>query len=805
MRSQCAYGYGTHNSVSPFWGRFVNLEQIMQVHGRTNRESSINWINIFCVSLGLVVGVIMVTPLLTGEEVTETESKEPIRFTLSDDTVDGTVTTKKRAPIVHRNVNKIRENGLRYEQGQDNLRQNQQSTVTARALDPSKDPIISAVPKAPIVGPNETQMKRKEISQQPEEAVAENKPAITESKKPEKPSTSTFAFPEIDLPAIEFPSLELPEMELPEIELPAIELPDLAKVFESGTATEADQSLPPEDKSPKVDADEIVRQHLNQQQENTNGPPQPDMSVALEENLPKINYPNQSLPGIRQNTALLPPMNGLTPEATVNAAPAEDTTNFAGQLAGDVDMGSSVIPTPMRTAPKINENETEPTIKPAEQIVTKPLAPLEKPEAKAELASLSEPVEAKAVEEQVVVKKEAAPIVSGDVSRSQTEDKTPLPPMPVVQKKAEAPIETLKPGTPPNRLRKQPEFPRPFTRQTEQQAQVLNVAPSKSAAMAGSDSSAIETAVDGWDSAVKQVSGIWQMDGTKKLFKSTNIAGIAAKYESVWMRRNAKKSPSLSQDMTLDGFDYESSNRLTLGYYDNDVTGVELVYMGELDWATSGTISSATEEFSDSFLMHGDIEETDLNTFGLSNEHHQRYDVSMHSVELMKVWRGWDVMKTSVGFRYVNVNENFLFRSTNSNGSGVFTSDLDNHIAGLQFGLEMRHTRGPRLSFGFKGKAGIYGNFNDSITRLTNGGTLMFDNDDKELQVSFVGELGLDAQYRINDRITLRAGYELLYITGVATVGGQPHLRLNSMTGSVIDDDTDILVHGGSVGLRFTW
>lgn len=162
-------------------------------------------------------------------------------------------------------------------------------------------------------------------------------------------------------------------------------------------------------------------------------------------------------------------------------------------------------------------------------------------------------------------------------------------------------------------------------------------------------------------------------------------------------------------------------------------------------------------------------------------------------------------MKTSVGFRYVNVNENFLFRSTNSNGVGEFTSDLDNHVAGLQFGMELRYTRGPRLSFGLKGKAGIYGNFNDSITRLTNGGTLMFDNDDKELQVSFVGELGLDAQYRINDRITLRAGYELLYITGVATVGGQPHLQLDSMTGSVIDDDTDILVHDGSVGLHFTW
>lgn len=81
----------------------------------------------------------------------------------------------------------------------------------------------------------------------------------------------------------------------------------------------------------------------------------------------------------------------------------------------------------------------------------------------------------------------------------------------------------------------------------------------------------------------------------------------------------------------------------------------------------------------------------------------------------------------------------------------------------------------------------------------------MFDNDDKELQVSFVGELGMDARYRISDRMTFRAGYELLFVTGVATVGGKPHLQLNSMTGSVLNDDADILIHGGSVGFEFTW
>ena len=107
--------------------------------------------------------------------------------------------------------------------------------------------------------------------------------------------------------------------------------------------------------------------------------------------------------------------------------------------------------------------------------------------------------------------------------------------------------------------------------------------------------------------------------------KRQKPAGATAEYEFVWMKRNAELGPSLSQDMTLDGFDYESAGRYTLAYFDNEVTGVELIYMGELDSSTAGTITAPVNTFADSFIMNGDIQETDLATFGLASQHHQSY------------------------------------------------------------------------------------------------------------------------------------------------------------------------------------
>jgi hypothetical protein len=485
------------------------LEQIMKVQVRTNHETSVKWINILCISTGLMVGIIMVTPYLPGKETAQTPPKAAVRFSLGDDNADAIVTTRQQAPIVQRNVDRLRENGLRYQQPETGLRNQKSAAAAPRTLDPSKDPIISTVPKAPIITSSEAIALKKQreaeeaivqttkTAEQKTEVVADsaehdfstNDKSANEQKSkdlvvsqdPNKaiPKQSGFALPEFDFSAID----------LSAIELPTIELPELAKVFEFGSEQ---ISLPTESNEPKIDADAIVRQHLRKQDSITNGPVQPDMDLIAKGNLPAINYPNQQLPGLTKNMALVRGLNANA--AIIDTDSAAD--RISGQLTRDIDIGSSFVPTPIR-------------VKPATPVVA--------------------------------VEQKPAPIVSKEEKAIELQS----PPIPKFERTMEPVTEILAPGISPNPLRKQPASVQSFADPDTPAKEIKSAPPSKPTADLSFSGSSIETAVNAWDSALKQPSSLWQLGGLARCLKSTSAAGSSATHEAVWIKRNAKRSPSL--------------------------------------------------------------------------------------------------------------------------------------------------------------------------------------------------------------------------------------------------------------------
>ena len=372
----------------------------MKVQVRTNHETSVKWINILCISAGLVVGIIMVTPYLPGKETAQTPSKAAVRFSLGDDNTDGTVTAHQRAPIVQRNVDTLRTNGLRYQQPETGLRSNN-SAGAPRTLDPSKDPIISTVPKAPIITSSEAiALKNQKEAQEevvPTTKAAEQKTAVLadsaeqafssndkSSNEPKSKDLVTSQDPNKAIPkqsGIALPEFDFSAIELSAIELPTIELPELAKVFEFSSEQ---ISLPTESNEPKLDADAIVRQHLRKQYSITNGPVQPDMDLVTKGNLPAINYPNQQLPGLAKNMALVRGLNANA--AIIDTDSAAD--GIAGQLTRDIDMGSSFVPTPTRLKPE--RIPTTPETVEQEQIVAVQTSPMNDAEASTEKLSSTE-------------------------------------------------------------------------------------------------------------------------------------------------------------------------------------------------------------------------------------------------------------------------------------------------------------------------------------------------------------------------------------------------------------------------------
>jgi hypothetical protein len=164
-----------------------------------------------------------------------------------------------------------------------------------------------------------------------------------------------------------------------------------------------------------------------------------------------------------------------------------------------------------------------------------------------------------------------------------------------------------------------------------------------------------------------------------------------------------------------------------------------------------------------------------------------------------------------VGFRYLSLREDFRILGRKPVRTGVETGFYDisssrNDLFGAQVGARMRRCRG-RLSWEATGKVGVFGNqagqeqiFVDYPGFLlrplvsSNGGS-----------VAFVGELNLTGIYRLNDTWGLRAGYNLMWIEGVALAPDQLDFSFTAASGTGLDRGGGLFLHGVNLGLEARW
>lgn len=63
-------------------------------------------------------------------------------------------------------------------------------------------------------------------------------------------------------------------------------------------------------------------------------------------------------------------------------------------------------------------------------------------------------------------------------------------------------------------------------------------------------------------------------------------------------------------------------------------------------------------------------------------------------------------------------------------------------------------------------------------------------------------EMGFFTNYQIVPSVRLTAGYEFWYMPGIATVPGQGPQFVNPSSASRVNNDHELLLHGGSVGVQ---
>ena len=163
------------------------------------------------------------------------------------------------------------------------------------------------------------------------------------------------------------------------------------------------------------------------------------------------------------------------------------------------------------------------------------------------------------------------------------------------------------------------------------------------------------------------------------------------------------------------------------------------------------------------------------------------------------------------GFRYIEIGTDLNITAASFpppfTETGAYAVHTTNRLFGGQVGGRVRRTVN-HFGFELTGKAGIYGNDadqNQSVIDFPNF-PLRPTTSVQANNVAFEGELNLSGIFRINDVWSVKAGYSVIWIEGLALAPDQLDFNFAvSPSGNTLTSDGGMFIHGANIGLEARW
>ncbi len=284
---------------------------------------------------------------------------------------------------------------------------------------------------------------------------------------------------------------------------------------------------------------------------------------------------------------------------------------------------------------------------------------------------------------------------------------------------------------------------------------------------------------------------------------------LAVKASWIYLRRDElDNTPLITQGNAVLAsasnfdFNYQPGMDISTIYYFNDCWSAEARYL-RMD-----THSARAEG---NFPATASIANTPPAVLGAESFVIGNYDVDFQSAELNLRRRVGNNLWVSLGSRWMEFNEEMRAEfMPDGGGASAFTrTTTHNDLYGLQLGVDgiaYRSWNGFTIDGFFK--AGIYANEAESSQLgITSGGATFGARDDAD-EFSLISEAGLFASYPINCVWSVRGGYQVMWLSGIAVAGDQtPQSNIffqpNPMTHT--DAEGDAFYHGINAGLHASW
>ena len=191
------------------------------------------------------------------------------------------------------------------------------------------------------------------------------------------------------------------------------------------------------------------------------------------------------------------------------------------------------------------------------------------------------------------------------------------------------------------------------------------------------------------------------------------------------------------------------------------------------------------------------------------------YESDLQSTELSyrRYWVGNNPRVSGtylMGFRYTRMTEDFVFSAVTLDGNGSVGTSSKNDLLGFQFGGDAWIGLRQGLRLGVTGKTGVYNNrfkFSTAINNVAET-ALNVQPDQDGNQVAFIADGGVSMVADILPSVSLKGGYEVLYLNSLVTVQG--NINTDIYNGAVtaapaLGTEGHVLYHGFHGGIEYVW
>jgi hypothetical protein len=187
------------------------------------------------------------------------------------------------------------------------------------------------------------------------------------------------------------------------------------------------------------------------------------------------------------------------------------------------------------------------------------------------------------------------------------------------------------------------------------------------------------------------------------------------------------------------------------------------------------------------------------------------YASKLYNAELNVRWHPLDRLSVLAGIRWLNLSESFqgaLEPPTIVGEPPFWNSSTTNNLFGFQIGAAGTIFERGRFSIDGLAKTGLYDDSAEASTGISTF-KVVRPAAASTHHAAFVAEIGLQCKYRIAKSLSLKAGYQAIWLEGVALAPGQ--IQVTPMPTPItaiatgVNCDSGVFYHGANAGLEYSF